>query len=74
MENAELEPVLNEIIWLTEYAKSKNIDAECHSVECSGFNRVILFNEYDFLEQAYTEQQMMMKIDIRSINKTRIEE
>lgn len=64
---------LNEVIWLTEYSKSKNINAECHIVECGNFNRIVLMNEYDFLEQAYTEKQMMMKIDIRALNKTRIE-
>lgn len=67
------EIILNEIIWLTEYSKSKNINAECHKVESNGFIRIVLFDEYDFLEQAYTEEQMMMKIDIRALNKTRIE-
>lgn len=74
MENAELEPVLNEVIWLTEYAKRRKINAECYSVDHKGFIKVILIDKQILLEKAYTEKHMAMKIDVRASNKTKIEQ
>lgn len=73
MESEEIEPILNEIIWLTEYAKRKKINAECYSVNRKGLNKVILIDKQVLLEKAYSEKHMAMKIDVRAANKTKIE-